>query len=392
MANEPNYRKRASDFGTAPLYKKLIRQTGQFFQGRWANFTSWNDAIDRNDFSKLEELYLHGLAPPLVSNSQYFYKDGLFKTLNRDPRIFELLLKLGADPDEIEQNNYHDAPIHRACRLGRWQHAQLLLKYGANPNIIDGNKFTPVLSCLDGFGALRARKPAQMWAMVAELIRHGADPNVFRQHETSLTSYATNPARLRWLNHKGCNTEPNFLLRNWLVHGLAIDEKSTEYMVSYLLSNGGDIDTVDKQGRTPFQNWILAKLKSGYSSYLWEKGGAHRDEFEDFIRKGADPTHQDFDRNTIFHLILNDAHTAKETRGENHSLSQGLILKLLIEKMPDNILMQNNNHGVTPFDLMQGLELGSEIQAYAEKKMLENALPESNPILSNQKLKRGARL
>lgn len=205
--------------GSMPFWQKLrFRTLARLGYGRFATENLWRTAVDEGNASLANRLLAAGMVYPVPAKGAY---DGLSEMLFDatrlldDGRMTECLLRMGANPNHVHQNNYWDAPTHRAARTRNAPALLAMIRHGADLSLRDGNKFTPALAVLDDFGAQTKRdgRPAatvdERWALVEVCMANGADPKTKGCHDQTLLSYALadTPERVEWVLSLGVTVE-----------------------------------------------------------------------------------------------------------------------------------------------------------------------------------------
>jgi uncharacterized protein len=177
-----------------PSRQKFKGDNGRIHFTRSALQQKFEDAVDRNDFSTVEEI-LHG-NPEYASDETYFWGEGILMMPAKTPEIpmLDLLLSYGAkvppvlkwtqayyfkhyagaahmlrngmDPNTM--SCHHVTILHDMAQKGYLDKAELLISHGANINLIDDEYLSTPL----GMAARWGQKD-----MVNFLLEYGADPN-----------------------------------------------------------------------------------------------------------------------------------------------------------------------------------------------------------------------
>ena len=223
----------------------------------------------------------------------------MFAAQQTDARFTRILLGAGADANDV-MTRTRTTPLLIASAMGHTDVAVALLDKSANPNAVDSRGFTPLHHAVRDKRALK---------LVNALLQHGADPNI-RMAQSKPVTFTTTYIALRGATPMVLAAEiNNFDAVKTLVAGggdplISTDSKTTALMlaagagtdvvrprgaaerktaietVKFLVEHGADVIGIGEYGWTPLHAAAYQGLND-VISYLVSKGGK-LDTLDDF--------------------------------------------------------------------------------------------------------------
>lgn len=356
--------------GSMPWWQKIkLRVQIRMAYGRWGANGVWGAAVRRNNVALADRLLAASILPPADEPGHTAWSarsNLLFESVGfLDGRMVHRLLAMGANPNHIHQNNYWDAPTHRAARYGNIQALEAMLAHGGDPNLRDGNKYTPGLAALDDFGmAYRTEsgKPAATvevrWRMAEACVAAGADVHAQASHGQDLLSYALTdtPDRVEWALGLGLTlADPRAALEDVLFSDLRYVGDSSRFVRSDGLARARHEEDSDFH----WDRWAMADIlvregamftgSNAAGRTLLEEGIAREalttSDVAELVRRGAPLDVVDGEGNTLTHQLLCK-------RAYANTAGTELYDALRAAGLPDQTLVRNRA-GQTPMEALE---------------------------------------
>lgn len=352
--------------GSMPIMEKLqFRLRAYLGYGRHATGQLWRSALNTGNEGLADALIGAGMVPkrPLNKDEWDPTRELMFASVRwiDDGAMTRRVLAIGGDPDRIHQNNYWDAPTHRAARCRNGGSLLAMIQHKADMTLKDGNGYTPALALLDHFGATHSsgnaadERPCTVddrWTLVVACLAAGAEVNAATNNGYTLLSYALCdiPDRLKWvlglggemddprtaledtffseLRHLG---ENRFLRGHSLAQERQREDKNFRWdrmgMLATLEQHGATYTGVNAQGRTFLEEGLVKKELLA-------------DDIPFLVAKGVALDVTDSEGNTLTHQLLTQQHYANE---------MGVALYQALRKagLPDQMAV-HNTLGQTP--------------------------------------------
>lgn len=267
--NEPRMLELASAGETQAALELVGRGTDvNFTQSDGTTALHW--AVYYNDEDLVRQLIRRGAD---VTRRNDFGATPLSQAaITGNPDIIERLLKAGADADELGADG--QTPLMIIARTDNTRAAQVLLDAGADVNAVERWR---------GQTALMWAAAQQQPAMVALLLKHGADPDV-RSTPNNWERQVTAEPRMKVLPAGGLTA---------LLYSTR--EGCTE-CTRLLIEGGADINKTDPESVTPL---LMANLNANWdSAKLLIEAGAWLDKWDYY---GRSPLYAAVDYNTLPH-------------------------------------------------------------------------------------------
>lgn len=356
--------------GSMPWWDKFkTRLKVRLAYGRWGRNGAWDVAVSRNNVTLADRLIAANILPPADDPSHTAWSprsNMLFESVGfLDGRLARRLLAIGANPNHIHQNDYWDAPTHRAARYGNVAALEAMLAHGGDPNLRDGNKYTPGLAALDSFGMgyrTDNGKPAatvdERWHMAEACVAAGADIKAQATHGQDLLTYALTdtPERVEWAMGLGlAPADPRESLEEVLFSDLRYVGDSSHFVREDGLARARHVENPDFR----WDRWGIVNLLeragatfSGVNAAgrtLLEEGIERKalvaTDVPELVRRGAPLNVVDSEGNTLTHQLL-CARAFANTAGTE------VYDALRAAGLPDQLAVRNRA-GQTPFEALE---------------------------------------
>lgn len=176
---------------------------------------------------------------------------------------FETLLAGGLNVNAVIDSNF-SRPLHRVVRNNDLDAAKLLVEAGANVNARDKRRRTPVFSAID----------TSNMEMLQFLMRAGINLNLEDMYNMTALDYALtrdDDDIIKVLIKSGARPCKDTVPRRLLVAATLADESLLEYLVSLHV----DLNSKDKNGRSPLHKAVLRQSPESVAILI--EGGADVD-------------------------------------------------------------------------------------------------------------------